>query len=437
MGLLFAAGCGGPSAPGSPTVLPGATPPPPSGPPSVVIILADDLGYGDLSSYGSAAIRTPNLDRLAAEGIRFTDFRLPAALCTPTRGSLMTGLYPVQTGLTRVLAWNSGTGIDAEEWTLAEALQERGYATAMVGKWHLGDAPEFLPTRHGFDSYFGIPSSSNPEQLMSNEVFSTEALLPDQILARYTQEAVKLIRQNRGRPFFLYLAHHAPHVPLSPSAQFRGRSAAGAYGDTVEELDAGIGEVLQALAETGDARNTLVFFTSDNGPWLAMKSDGGSPGPLSGGKGTPYEGGIRVPGIMRWPAGFRPGQVIREPVSLLDIFPTVVALAGARTHPDRRYFGQNVADLLTGKVDRLGGKGLDGGRELLAYVAANAQAIRSGPYKYVRAGYWSPAAGLYDVESDPGESIDLRASRPELEIELIDRLDALAGDVALGAPPPR
>jgi arylsulfatase A len=433
LGSVLVGGCGGAAPPAAPAP---PSPPPAAGPPSVVIVLADDLGYGDLSSYGSPTIRTPNLDRLAAEGVRLTQFTV-MPLCTPTRGSLMTGLYPVQTGLTRVLGPRNASGIAAEETTLAEALKERGYATALVGKWHLGDAPEFLPTRHGFDHYFGIPADSDPANLLQDERPSSETPAPEDVARRYTQEAVAFIRSSRDRPFFLYLAHHLPHVPLHPSAAYAGRSRAGAYGDVVEELDGSVGEVLRALAETGVERRTLVLFLSDNGPWTAKGPEGGSPGPLRDGKGTPFEGGVRVPALARWPDRLPAGRVVTEPVNVIDVFPTVVALAGGELPARRRYFGQDVMALLRGEVSHLSGAGLDGGREFLVYVDDDAMAIRSGRYKYVRAGWWFFQPMMFDLEADAAEERDLVRSQSALAQRVLDRLDVLATAVGQGAPPPR
>jgi arylsulfatase A-like enzyme len=425
--------CGQATGPETPPV---PTPTPTPGPPNVVLIVADDLGYGDLTSYGSPAIRTPHLDRMASEGARLTQFTV-MPLCTPTRGALLTGLYPVQTGLVRVLGPGNATGIDAEETTLAEALKARGYLTGMVGKWHLGDAPAFLPRRHGFDRYFGIPANSDPANLMQDDGPSSETLAPEEIAGRYTREAVSFIRTSGERPFFLYLAHHLPHVPLHPSAAFAGKSPGGTYGDAVEELDASVGEVLRALQETGVERRTFVFFLSDNGPWIARGPDGGSPGPLREGKGTPFEGGVRVPAIARFPGQIPAGRVVREPANVVDVFPTVVALAGGQLPTHRRYFGQDIQGLLRGDVARLPGPGIDGGREFLVYVGDDAVAIRSGRYKYVWDGFWSVQPGLFDLDADPGEDRDLSRSQPELERRVLERLDALARAVQAGAPAPK
>ncbi len=412
------------------------TPTPTPGPPNFVLVVADDLGYGDLASYGSQTIRTPHLDRMASEGVRFTQFTV-MPLCTPTRGALLTGLYPVQTGLVRVLGPGNSTGIDAEEITLAEALKARGYLTGMVGKWHLGDAAPFLPRRHGFDRYFGIPADSDPANLMQDDGPSSEALAPEEIAGRYTQEAVSFIRASGERPFFLYLAHHLPHVPLHPSAAFAGKSAGGTYGDAVEELDASVGDVLRALQETGVERRTLVLFLSDNGPWIAKGPDGGSAGPLRAGKGTPFEGGVRVPAIARWPGQFPAGCVVADPANVVDVFPTVVALAGGELEAHRRYFGQDIQGLLRGDVSRLTGPGIDGGREFLVYSGDDAVAIRSGRYKYVYEGFWALQPGLFDLEADPGEDRDLTRSQPELVQRVLDRYDALGRAVGAGAPPPK
>src|SRR5262245_56653906 len=247
-------------------------------PPNIVILFADDLGYGDLSCYGSPTIRTPNLDRLAAEGTRLTQFYACAPNCTPSRGGLLTGRYPIRTGLVRVLFPKDKVGIDAEEITLAEALRARGYATAMVGKWHLGCLPEHLPTKHGFDSYLGLPYSNDmkPTPLCRNEEVIEEPAVQATLTKRYTEEAVRVIKASKGKPFFLYFAQTFPHVPLHVSDDFKGKSKGGLYGDVVEELDWSVGEVVKALQEAGHGRNTLVFFTSDNGPWLEMKERGGS-----------------------------------------------------------------------------------------------------------------------------------------------------------------
>src|SRR6185295_11364685 len=330
--------------------LSGESPPPP--PPNVVLIVADDLGWGDLASYGHPTIRTPHLDRLAAEGQRWTNFYAGAPYCTPSRAALMTGRLPVRSGMASesytVLYAESTGGLPASEVTIADLLKGRGYATALVGKWHLGHRPEFLPTRHGFDTYFGIPYSNDmeaaadspPDRLEhpKSEYFNVPLYRDDRVIERparqetitrrYVEESIRFIRANHDRPFFLYLAHTMPHVPLFAGREFAGRSPRGPYGDVVEEIDEGVGRVLATLAERGLDRRTLVIFSSDNGPWRGQRGLGGSAGPLRDGKGTTFEGGVRVPAIFWWPGTVAPG-VVREMGSLLDVLPTLAALAGA------------------------------------------------------------------------------------------------------------
>jgi arylsulfatase A-like enzyme len=377
---ILTGSCGGssPTAPASP-VAAAPSPTPPPGPPNVVIILADDMGYGDLGVYGATLNKTPNLDRLAAEGVRMTDFRVPSALCTPSRAALLTGLYPPRTGLVGNLPSGSPTegltdGIDDDEITLAEALKDRGYSTAAVGKWHLGSTVQYLPLRHGFDSYFGISNGDQTFLLLRGSTPVKDPPGIDLITKAYTEEAVKIVREApRERPFFLYLAHRTPHVPLEPAPEFRGRSAGGAYGDVVEELDWSVGEVMQAVRDRGTAeRSTAVVFLSDNGPWLSQGEEAGSPGPFRAGKNTPYEGGVRVPAIAWWPGRYPAGRVVSEPLMSLDLFPTVVAMAKGQLSPARKYYGADLTPLLAGEASRLTGPGVDGSRELLGYYSCAA-----------------------------------------------------------------
>jgi len=438
--------CGGssPTAPPSPPVgaLPSPTPPP--GPPNVVIILADDMGYGDIGVYGATLNKTPNLDRLAAEGVRMTDFRVPSALCTPSRAALLTGLYPPRTGLVGNLPSGSPTegitdGIDDDEITLGDALRERGYATAAVGKWHLGSTVPHLPLRHGFDSYFGISNGDQTFLLLrgSSPVKDPPGL--DLITKAYTEEAVQVVQSApRDRPFFLYLAHRSPHVPLEPAPEFRGRSAGGLYGDVVEELDWSVGEVMKAVRDRGTTeRSTVVIFTSDNGPWLSQGEEAGSPGPFRAGKNTPYEGGVRVPAIAWWPGRYTAGRVVSEPVMSLDLFPTIVAMAKGQLSPARKYYGADLTPLLAGEVTRLPGAGVDGSRELLGYYFGAAISIRSGPWKFLRPGYWDLVDTLYNLQTDPAETTDVDPTRPEIAAALDARLAAIADEISQGAKKPK
>jgi arylsulfatase A-like enzyme len=410
--------------------------------PNFVILFADDLGYGDLSCYGHPTIRTPQLDRMAAEGIRFTQFYSAAPVCTPSRAALLTGRYPVRSGLCGnrgVLFPDSNGGIQDEEITLAEALREAGYRTACVGKWHLGHQPQFLPTRHGFDSYFGIPYSNDmgsdrsigklrgwpPTPLLRNEQRMEQD--PDQRLLtqRYTEEALAFIRaatrpENKERPFFLYLAHTMPHVPLAASDRFAGKSPRGLYGDVVEEIDWSTGQILQALRESGLAMRTLVFFTSDNGPWLAQKTAGGSAGLLREGKGSTWEGGMREPGIAWWPGHVPSGVVSTALASTLELFPTLLALAGRPLPTDRPLDGYDLSDTLL--------KGADSSRQAFFYYRGQElTAVRKGPWKLhfkTQAGYGQKEPDvhepplLFQIEHDPGERFNVAADHPDVVADL-------------------
>jgi len=292
--------------------------------PNIVFIYVDDMGYGDLGCYGSKAIKTPNLDRMASEGLRLTSFYSVSPICTPSRAALMTGRYAARMGidqmhLANVLFPTDKTGLPQSETTVARALKARGYSTACIGKWHLGHLSPHRPIDHGFDYYFGIPYSNDmtPSPLMRNAEVIEEPANQDTLTRRYTEEAIRFIEQANSKPFFLYLAHHMPHIPLHASVRFRGKSAGGLYGDVVEELDWSVGEVLKALKRSSLDRDTIVFFSSDNGPWYQ-----GSAGPLRGRKGWTYDGGVREPGIVRWPGHIPPGRVSDEPVATIDFFPT-------------------------------------------------------------------------------------------------------------------
>ncbi len=417
--------------------------------PNIVIILADDLGYGDLGCYGSPNIRTPNLDRMAAQGLRFTDFYSAAEVCTPSRAALLTGRYPIRSGMCndqhRVIRNISTGGLPADEITLPQALKTRGYATACIGKWHLGNwaiNPAYHPRKYGFDFYFGLPHSNdmNPTNappratsrldqdpkwwnapLYRNEELIERPTDQTQLTRRYTEEAVKFIHENKSRPFFLYLPHSFPHVPLFASEKFRGKSARGLYGDVVEELDWSVGEVLKTLRAEGLETNTLVFFTSDNGPWLIMDQSGGSAGPLRDGKGSTWEGGMRVPGIAWWPGRIQP-QVQREFACMMDLFTTSLKLAGADAPKDRAVDGVDIAPLLfgTGKWER---------EAFFFYRGTQLYAARLGPWKanlITRTGYGpekpqtnSPPL-LFNVAQDPSERFNVASNHTDIiaEIEL-------------------
>lgn len=409
-------------------------------PPNIVLIFADDLGYGDLGSFGARQIKTPNLDRMAREGVRLTNFYVTASVCTPSRAGLLTGRYQIRSGLTRVLFPASRDGIGAEEMTLAEALRGRGYRTACVGKWHLGHLPQFLPTAHGFDYYFGIPYSNDmareersepPVPLMRDTEIVEQPAVQETLTERYTEEAIKFIRESKDRPFFLYLPHTMPHVPIFASARFRGRSAAGLYGDVVETIDWSAGEIVKTLAELGLEKNTLVIFTSDNGPWLIKKEDAGSAGPLRDGKQTLYEGGIRVPFIARWPGTIRSGLVSDRAAITLDLFPTLLHLAGGKISKERPSDGMDIRALLTGRGKRAK-------EEFYFYQNEQLLAVRSGNWKLHlarRVQDKDHPAELYDLMSDPGESKNLAPQHPELVARLTAQAQAFDAEARRSAAP--
>jgi len=389
--------------------------------PNFVVVFCDDLGYGDLGCYGHPSIRTPNLDRMAAEGQRWTDFYAAAEVCTPSRAALLTGRLPVRSGMAsgrrRVLFPDSKGGLPDGEITLAEALRARGYATACVGKWHLGHLPPYHPLKHGFDSYFGIPYSNDmkPTPLWRGEETLEEPAVQATLTRRYTEEAARFIRASKDRPFFLYLAHTFPHVPLAASDAFRGKSPRGLYGDVVEEIDASMGEILATLREEKLEGRTLVVFTSDNGPWLIMKEQGGSAGPLRDGKGSTFEGGMRVPGIFWWPGRVAPATV-REMGSTLDLFPTFVRLAGGEVPADRPIDGFDLLPVLFGR-------GPSPRQTMFFYRGTELYAVRKGPWKahfVTRSAYGRDPAVvherplLYHLGRDPGEQYDAGEKNPDV-----------------------
>lgn len=411
--------------------------------PNIVIIYADDLGYGDLGCYGHPSIRTPNLDRMAAEGIRFTQFYSAAEVCTPSRAALLTGRYPIRNGMchdqVRVLRRLSTGGLPDDEITIAEMLKGKGYTTGIIGKWHLGvwsNDPKHHPRHHGFDFHFGLPhsndmdpSAGNPK--LANALAEQKAEYwnaplyrglelieqpADQttLTRRYTEEAVKFITANKTQPFFLYFPHTFPHTPLFASPDFKDKSPRGLYGDVVEELDWSVGRLLDALRASGLAENTLVVFSSDNGPWLLMGETGGSAGLLREGKGSTWEGGMRVPGIAWWPGKIKPA-ICREVACTMDLLPTAAKLAGVPLPADRELDGIDITPLLfnQGKVKR----------ELFCYYRGQQlYAARVGPWKahFITRSSYGPdkptqhdLPELYNVEEDPSEMRNVSAKHPD------------------------
>jgi arylsulfatase A len=362
-------------------------------PPNVVIIFTDDQGYADVGAFGATGFATPNLDRMAKEGRRFTDWHAAQAVCSASRAALLTGCYPNRIGMHGALGPGSRIGLAAGELTIAEMLKARGYATAIFGKWHLGDRPQFLPTRHGFDEYFGIPYSGDmwphhpeakpgaypPLPLFDGEKIVKAGLTgqdQEQLTTQYAERAVSFIERQKERPFFLLVTPNQPHVPLFVSAKFRGKSQGGLYGDVIMEIDWAVGEILRALKKQGLDEHTLVLFTSDNGPWLSYGNHAGSAGPLREGKGTSFEGGHREPFIARWPGKIPADTVCTEPAMNIDLLPTIASLTGGEL-PTHRIDGQDIWPLFAGVP------GAKSPQEayFFYYGRNELQAVRSGPWK--------------------------------------------------------
>lgn len=415
--------------------------------PNIVVIFCDDLGYGDLSCFGHPTIRTPNLDRMAAEGVRLTQFYSASPVCTPSRAALMTGRLPIRSGMCsdkrRVLFPNSGGGIPASEVTLAEGLKTQGYTTACVGKWHLGHLPQFLPTSNGFDSYFGIPYSNDMDRvndaprgresfwdpkveywnvpLMRDLEIVERPADQTTITKRYAEEAVSFIKKNKNEKFFLYLPHSLPHVPLFRSKEFEGKSLRGLYGDVIEEIDWSVGQVLQTLRDLNLDQNTIVWFTSDNGPWLTFRDHGGTAGLLREGKGTTWDGGMREPSVCWWPGTIPAGQVSAELGTTMDIYATSLSLAGAKLAADRVIDGYDLSESLKGKSKSP--------REVVYYYrGTRLMALRKGPWKAHFATQESYTGNnkltehdppvLYNLEVDPSEKWDVAEQHPEVIADL-------------------
>ena len=322
--------------------------------PSFVIIYCDDLGYGDPGCFGNPVIRTPNIDRMAEEGMKFTEFYSASPVCSPSRAALLTGRIPQRMGINAVFFPRSYTGMPVEEVTIADILRERGYATGMVGKWHLGHRHRFLPLQRGFDEYFGIPYSNDMKSVVYIEGNEVVDFHVDQhyTTKTYAEKACDFIDRHAGKPFFLYLAHSMPHVPLYVSPEFQDRSGNGLYADVIEEIDWSVGEVLGKLEEHGILHNTLVVFSSDNGPWLVMRDHGGSAGILREGKQYTFEGGQRVPTLAMWPGVIPAGSVCDDMALMMDWFPSIAEIAGAVVPDDRDYDGESILPVLKGTGNR-------------------------------------------------------------------------------------
>jgi arylsulfatase A len=406
--------------------------------PNIVVILIDDMGYGDIQPFGSTNCQTPALNKMASEGLKLTSFYC-APICSASRAQIQTGCYAQRVSITGALRTDSAIGLNREEHTVAELLKQQGYATMCVGKWHLGDQPEFFPLNYGFDHYYGLPYSND---MLRARADTGEKVVPlmrdnkviklwnaddeDQMTRLYTEEAVKFIEENKDHPFYLYLAHNAVHVPIHPGPDFRGKSGHGGYYDWVEECDWSVGQVLDTLRNLHLESNTLVFFTSDNGPWLTHGKDAGTAYPLRGGKHSTFEGGLRESTIVWWPGHVPAGKATDAVMGEIDLLPTFVSLASGKVPTDRIIDGVDSSKLLLGKSDV-------SAREAHFYYMGNSlQAVRSGPWKLAlkpqasgdpnHEGVSKPGLRLYNLETDIGETTDVSAQHPDE----VTKLKALA-----------
>lgn len=425
--------------------------------PNIILIFMDDLGYGDLSCYGAVNYRTPNIDKMASEGIRFTNFLAAQAVCSASRAALLTGCYPNRIGISGALMPNSKNGINSDETTIAEMLKRKGYATGIIGKWHLGYQKQFLPLQHGFDEYFGLPYSNDmwpvnfdgtPAQPNQNKfVYPTLPLIQNndkkeeintfddqaKLTTLYTEKSVEFIKRNKKSPFFLYLPHSMPHVPIAVSDKFKGKSKQGLYADLMMEIDWSIGEIMKTLKENGLDKNTLVIFTSDNGPWLNFGNHAGSSGGLREGKGTSFEGGQRVPCIMRWKGTTPEGVICNQLASTIDMLPTIAHISGSEL-PKNKIDGVDILSLIKGNL------GESPRKTFLYYYRKNSlEAVRMGNWKLVfehkGRSYMNQLPGndgfagaspediltpmaLYDLRRDPSEQYDVQKLYPEIVAEL-------------------
>lgn len=428
--------------------------------PNFIFILADDMGYGDIGPFGSTKNHTPNLDRMAREGMKLTSF-YAAPVCTPSRAQILSGCYAKRVSLPDVIFPRSRIGLSTNEHSIATLLKSLGYATLAVGKWHVGDDPGFLPTRHGFDHYLGLPYSNDmggevpgkntdkwnsrrpPLPLVRDEEV-IETLKPkdqDKLTALYTEESIKFIKQNKDHPFFLYLPHTAVHVPLHPGAKFRGKSGNGLYGDWVEEVDWCVGRVMDTVRELGLQDRTLIVFSSDNGPWLDKGTNAGTAGPLRGGKGGTYEGGVREPTIAWWPGKVPAGKVCDAVAANFDLLPTFVKLAGGTVPADHKIDGKDISPLILGESAQ-------SPHEAHFYFASTSlQAVRSGPWKlaivpqYEGVGKFAETAvdlskplkpRLYNLDVDIGERHDVAAQHPDIVARLENYIRDMDKDLGVG-----
>lgn len=436
--------------------------------PNIILIFMDDLGYGDLSCYGASQYKTPNLDKMASQGIRFTSFMSAQAVCSASRAGIMTGCYPNRVGISGALMPDAKIGLNPNEETIAEVLKKRNYKTAAIGKWHLGYQPEFLPLQQGFDDYLGLPYSNDmwpvnfdgkPAAQNSNKARYPALPLIDgndkireirtlddqsELTTLYTERAVRFIDANKKNPFFIYLAHSMTHIPLAVSSKFKGKSEQGLYGDVMMEIDWSVGEIMKALNKNGLTKNTLIIFTSDNGPWLNFGNHAGSNGGLREGKGASFEGGQRVVCLMKWPEKIQSGTICNKLASTIDILPTLAAITNSAL-PEKKIDGVNILPLL------MGDENASPRQSFLYYYRKNSlEAVRKGDWKLVFAhpgrtyigfkpgvdGFpggtnenFPHEEGLYDLRRDPGERFDVKEYYPEVVAELNKLADEAREDL--------
>jgi len=427
------------------------------GPVNFVLIYLDDMGFGDISLTGALNYSTPNIDKMASNGMFFSWYYAPQAVCSASRAGLLTGCYPNRVGFSGALDHTAERGINPEEETIAELLKDEGYATAAFGKWHLGHHKKFLPPNHGFDEYFGIPYSNDmwPNHPTNKNYYPPLPLIegdevvetnPDQsrFTTEFTERTIDFIKQNKENPFFVYLAHPMPHVPLFVSDKFRGKSEQGLYGDVLMEIDWSVGEILATLKELELEENTVVIFTSDNGPWINYGNHAGSTGGLREGKGTTFEGGQRVPCLVQWKGTVEPGRVDHNLVSGIDILPTIAEIAGAQL-PEKKIDGVSLLPLLKSPGAVPPRKSF-----LYYYRRNNLEAVRDGQWKLVfphkgrtyegfvpgedgqpgQVNEWSEVEpGLYNLRRDPGERYNLLEHHPEIAERLRGIADAAREDL--------
>jgi arylsulfatase A len=429
--------------------------------PNIVIIYIDDMGYADIGPFGAKGYATPHLDRMAAEGMKFTSFYSAQAVCSASRAALMTGCYANRVGIAGALGPHSQIGISDREMTIAQLCRQKNYATAIFGKWHLGDAPQFLPTRHGFDEYFGLPYSNDmwphhptarfpPLPLMEQQRVinpDVDDAAQNQLTTQYTRRAVSFIERHKNQPFFLYVPHTMVHVPLHVSDKFRGKTERGLFGDVVEEIDWSVGQILGTIKKCGLDDDTLVMFCSDNGPWLSYGDHAGSAYPLREGKGTSWDGGVREPTLMRWPGHIPPGKVCDAPLMTIDMLPTIARLVGGRL-PDHKIDGLDISDVISGRSTKSPHEVL-----YFYYGSNNLEALRSGnwklelprsyvslngrpgghggmPAKYNMLALTAPE--LFDLDADPGQHHNVAAHHRDVLKKMLDYAEQAREDLGDG-----